>query len=146
MPIRKFEDSLPLQLLKAREASMLLFRPVLNNNGLTEQQWRVLRALYDYKELEPKELAQRCCLLSPSLTGILNRLHQQGYIKKRKSVKDQRCTIVSLTEKSDQIFQKLSIEIESRYNKFASYYGEKNLDSLMEMLKDLSELDISQLT
>ena len=57
---------------------MLFFRPLLHDNAITEQQWRILRALYNYRELESKELAKRCCILSPSLTGILKRLATAG--------------------------------------------------------------------
>lgn len=139
--MRKFEDSLPLQLLKAREATMLFFRPLLHENALTEQQWRVLRALYAFNELESKELANHCCLLSPSLTGILKRLEQQGYVQRRKSEEDQRRTIISLTDQSNELFSRLSPEVEARYKAFTQRYGEDKLDELMEMLKDLSELE-----
>ncbi|WP_299177386.1 homoprotocatechuate degradation operon regulator HpaR [uncultured Neptuniibacter sp.] len=139
--MRKFEDSLPLQLLKAREATMLFFRPLLHENSLTEQQWRVLRALYAYNELESKELANRCCLLSPSLTGILKRLEQQGYVKRRKSEEDQRRTIISLTDKASELFQRLSPEVEARYKTFTERFDEEKLKQLMEMLKELSELE-----
>lgn len=138
--MRKFEDSLPLQLLKAREATMLFFRPLLHENALTEQQWRVLRALYAYKELESKELANHCCILSPSLTGILKRLKQQGYVQSRKSEEDQRRTIISLTDKSTELFQRLSPDVETLYKSFTDRYGEKKLKQLMELLKELSEL------
>lgn len=139
--MRKFEDSLPLQLLKAREATMLFFRPLLHENALTEQQWRVLRALYAFKELESKELANHCCLLSPSLTGILKRLEQQGYVQRRKSAEDQRRTIISLTEQSNELFSRLSPEVEARYKAFTQRYGEEKLEELMEMLKELAELE-----
>ena len=43
--MRDIELSLPLQLLKAREAAMARFRPMLRSHGLTEQQWRVIRVL-----------------------------------------------------------------------------------------------------
>jgi len=139
--MRKFEDSLPLQLLKAREATMLFFRPLLHENSLTEQQWRVLRALYAYNEMESKELANRCCLLSPSLTGILKRLQQQGYVQRRKSEEDQRRTIISLTDKANELFQRLSPEVEASYKAFIECYSEKKLNELIEMLKELSELE-----
>ncbi|PIE25075.1 MAG: homoprotocatechuate degradation operon regulator HpaR [Neptuniibacter caesariensis] len=139
--MRKFEDSLPLQLLKAREATMLFFRPLLHENALTEQQWRVLRALYAYNEMESKELANRCCLLSPSLTGILKRLEQQGYVQRRKSQEDQRRTIIRLTDQANELFQKLSPEVEERYKHFTDRYDEKKLKLLIEMLKELSELE-----
>ncbi len=47
IPLRAFEDSLPMALMRAREAVMRYFRPVLSEHDLTEHQWRVLRALRD---------------------------------------------------------------------------------------------------
>ncbi|MBN3560936.1 homoprotocatechuate degradation operon regulator HpaR [Aliamphritea spongicola] len=139
--MRKFEDSLPLQLLRAREATMLFFRPLLHDNSLTEQQWRILRALYNYKELESKELAKRCCILSPSLTGILKRLAQQGYIQRRKCHEDQRRALISLTDKAYDLFERLSPEVEAAYAAFINRYSEEKLEELMSMLKELSELE-----
>jgi len=138
--MRKFEDSLPLQLLKARETTMLFFRPLLHENAITEQQWRVLRALHTYCELDSKELAKRCCILSPSLTGILKRLEQQNYIQRRKPDDDQRCSLISLTEKATALFQRLSPQVEAHYNEFIKRYSEKKLNQLMSMLKELSQL------
>lgn len=37
--------NLPQLLLQSREALMQRFRPMLNELGVTEQQWRILRAL-----------------------------------------------------------------------------------------------------
>src|SRR5208283_3623306 len=45
VPMREFSRSLPMSLLRAREAVMRHFRPSLRRHGLTEQQWRILRAL-----------------------------------------------------------------------------------------------------
>ena len=36
--MRKFDQSLPMALLRARELTMSYFRPLLNAQGLTEQQ------------------------------------------------------------------------------------------------------------
>ena len=55
--IRPFTESLPMALLQAREAAMRLFRPMLAEHDLTEQQWRVLRALSSAEgPLEPGEI------------------------------------------------------------------------------------------
>jgi len=45
VPMREFSRSLPMSLLRAREAVMRQFRPSLRRHDLTEQQWRILRAL-----------------------------------------------------------------------------------------------------
>lgn len=139
--MRKFDDSLPLQLLKARESTMVFFRPLLQEHSLTEQQWRVMRALHAYTELESKELASVCCILSPSLTGIIKRLEQQGYVKRRKSPEDQRCTLISLTDEANELFRELSPEVEKAYKNFTDRFGEDKLKDLMSMLKELAQLE-----
>jgi len=138
--MRKFEDSIPLQLLKAREATMSFFRPILQEMSLTEQQWRVIRALNEYNELESKQLAERCCILSPSLTGIINRLEQQGLIQRRKSPEDQRRVLLSLTDTAKQMFEEVSPRLEARYKAMAEQISEEKLDQLNALLAELCEL------
>src|SRR5690349_9893825 len=67
LPMRAFTKSLPMELLRAREAVMRQFRPALRDNGVTEQQWRILRALAHSGPLEVSALAEATCLLAPSL-------------------------------------------------------------------------------
>src|SRR5665647_1001577 len=57
IPMRDFSRSLPMALLRARESVMRHFRPSLRAHGLTEQQWRILRALSSHGEIEVTELA-----------------------------------------------------------------------------------------
>ncbi|MDI3326524.1 homoprotocatechuate degradation operon regulator HpaR [Pontibacterium granulatum] len=138
--MRKFEDSIPLQLLKAREATMSFFRPILQEISLTEQQWRVIQALNEYTELESKQLAERCCILSPSLTGIINRLEQQGLIQRRKSPDDQRRVLLSLTDEAKQMFEDVSPRLDARYKAMAEQISEEKLELLNELLGELCKL------
>ncbi len=138
--MRKFDDSLPLRLLKAREAAMGFFRPLLQEIPLTEQQWRVIRALNEFEELESKQLAELCCILSPSLTGIINRLEQQGYIKRRKSIEDQRRILLSLTEKSKEMFARVSPLLEARYQEMTERFSPEDMKTLEELLNKLCDV------
>lgn len=140
--MRKFEDSLPLQLLKARETSMSFFRPLLQENDITEQQWRILRALYEYGELDYKQLASMCCILSPSLTGIINRLEKQGYVHRQKDRSDQRRILLKQTHKAQQLFERLSPEVEAQYQKFSKTFGAKKMEQLCVLLNDLAKLKL----
>lgn len=138
--MRKFEDSLPLQLLKARETSMQFFRPLLQENNLTEQQWRILRALKAYEELELNQLAECCCILRPSLTGIIKRLEQQGYIKRRRSEEDHRRILLTLTEQALALFERVSPEVDARYETFIQHFGQDKLAQLSQLLHELAAL------
>jgi len=79
-PMRDFSRSLPMSLLRAREAVMRQFRPSLRNHGLTEQQWRILRALTTVDAIEVTELARVAFLLGPSLSRILRDLEARDLI------------------------------------------------------------------
>src|SRR5258708_12574975 len=74
VPMREFSRSLPMSLLRAREAVMRHFRASLRNYDLTEQQWRFLRALASVDTIEVPELARVALLLGPTLSRILRDL------------------------------------------------------------------------
>ncbi len=138
--MRKFEDSIPLKLLKAREVTMSFFRPILQEIPLTEQQWRVIRALNEYRELESKQLAEHCSILSPSLTGILNRLEQMDYIQRRKSPDDQRRTLITLTDRAQKMFNEMSPRLEARYRDMTDKLSAEDMAALDAILTKLCKL------
>lgn len=138
--MRPFQQSLPLKLLKAREATQAFFRPILLQAGLTEQQWRVMRALQGGEELETRQLADICCLLSPSLSGIINRLEAAGYLERRRSTEDQRRIMIRLTEQSHQLFERISPRLEARYIEMVSQLSEEKIAQLSELLDEVTQL------
>src|SRR4030081_2721325 len=90
VPMREFSRSLPMSLLRAREAVMRHFRPSLRDHGLTEQQWRILRALPVIDANEVTELARVAFLLGPSLSRILRDLEARHLIERKVVKADQR--------------------------------------------------------
>src|ERR1700722_16121357 len=80
--IREFSHSLPMLLLRGREAVMRYFRPGLLEHGVTEQQWRVLRALSTADEMDVRMLANVTYLLPPSLSRILKDMRRRGLVKR----------------------------------------------------------------
>ena len=138
--MRKYEDSIPLKLLKAREVTMAFFRPVLQEIPLTEQQWRVIRALDEYEELESKQLADLCCILSPSLTGIISRLEQQGYIPRRRSPEDQRRVLISLTEEAKEMFARISPTLQETYQEITRQFSPESMEELDKLLNKLCQI------
>src|SRR5438477_1119145 len=97
VPMRDFSRSLPMALLRAREQVMRHFRPSLRAHGLTEQQWRILRALAAADDIEVTELARLAYLLGPSLSRILRDLEDRRLIRRRSVKADLRRSMVSIT-------------------------------------------------
>lgn len=142
--MRDFDDSLPLKLLKAREVTMSYFRPVLQEVSLTEQQWRVIRALKQYPDSESKELAKRCSILSPSLTGILTRLEQQDLITRRRSSEDQRVVLISLTPKAQSMFDEVAPLVDERYQFLTKQLSANDMKKLDQLLNKVLALKIDE--
>jgi homoprotocatechuate degradation regulator HpaR len=138
--MQKLEDSLTLQLLRSRESAMMFFRPILQDTGFTEQQWRVIRVLNDNKQLDAKQLAERCCILSPSLTRIISRLEADGLIIRIRSEHDQRITLLSLSDKATQIFKDISPKIDKAYASLIGKLGEEKMQQLSRLLTEVTRL------
>lgn len=133
--LRDFEHSLPMALLKAREAAMARFRPMLRDHGLTEQQWRVIRALADYDKIDASELARRSFLLAPSLTRILQHLEREKLVKRLSDASDQRRSMLTLTAKGRKLFSEVAPDSAALYDDIESAFGKKHLETLYELLE-----------
>ncbi len=132
--LRDFRRSLPMELLKAREAAMSRFRPMLRDHGFTEQQWRVIRALSDYAGIDATELARHSFLLAPSLTRILQYLEGENLVTRRSDARDQRRAVFSLTRKGRAAFDRVAPYSESLYANIEAEFGRDRLETLYTLL------------
>lgn len=137
--LRGFEHSLPMELLKAREAAMARFRPMLRDHGLTEQQWRVIRALADYDNIDASELARRSFLLAPSLTRILQHLESEKLVKRLSDASDQRRSVLTLTAKGKKVFSEVAPDSAALYEDIESRFGSDRLALLYELLEEFHQ-------
>ena len=140
----KPRQSLTLALLQAREAAMSFFRPSLNEHGLTEQQWRIIRILEQHGELEIYQLAELACILKPSMTGVLVRMETAGMVHRRKAEQDQRRVLVTLADKGKASFESMSLCMEANYQRLQDQLGEEKLQTLLGLLDDLKNINIKR--
>ena len=130
-----------MALLRARELTMGYFRPMLNEHGLTEQQWRVIRVLQEYGELEFHDLSRVAWIQPPSLTGILTRLERAALVRRTRSRSDQRRLHLSLSRAGLRRFETVSREAEQRYGLIERRLGRTRLRSLMKILREFDRLE-----
>ncbi|WP_186101141.1 homoprotocatechuate degradation operon regulator HpaR [Burkholderia gladioli] len=134
--------NLTMLLLEARETLIGRFRPILKEVSLTEQQWRIMRLLDGEPkgELEAGQIAKRCCILSPSLTGVLERLERDGMITRMRSTEDQRRLLVALTERSRQLVRRIAPRIDDQYRQLEQQLGSDTLRDVYSALDRLLEV------
>ena len=138
IPIRGFNQSLPMMLLKAREAAMSRFRPMLRKHNLTEQRWRVIRVIYEHNHIDASELAEKSFLLSPSLTRILRYLESEKIVLRSGDIKDLRRSVFRLTNKGKEIINRVAPETESIYSDIERIFGSKEFSKIFNLLEKFS--------
>ena len=135
--MRPFQRSLPMQLMLAREAVMQRFRPHLNEHGLTDQQWRIVRALNEVEALDIAALGRVCCLHTASLSRTLPNLEAEGLVSRKADTQDQRRISVSLTAKGRRLFETVAPQSEAIYARLAQEIGPERLEQIYGLLDEV---------
>lgn len=126
--------NVPLLLLKTRELFMDELRPAMTRQDFTDQQWRIVRVLREEGELEPRELCEKCCILSPSMAGILKRMEEEGMITKSPSETDKRRVLVRLTPQVETKIDQVITENRQVYANLYKKIGDKDMQALITVL------------
>ena len=85
-----------------------LYRPLLDELGLTYPQYLVLLVLWEMQEATVKELGDRLYLDSGTLTPLLKRLETNDLILRTRSQEDERKVVIRLTEKGQALKERAS--------------------------------------
>jgi len=136
--MRPFDQSLPMALLRAREAVMRGFRRVLREYGLNEQEWRIIRALMEVDQIDIGELAERVFILKPSATRTVKNLQSRKLVNRHKSSRDQRRAYISLTPEARDLFDRLAPKNEAEYSRITSVIGGSDMEELYELLRRIT--------
>jgi homoprotocatechuate degradation regulator HpaR len=138
---RNTRRSLPIALLRAREAVMGHFRPMLAEHDITEQQWRVIRILAEAGTVDASEMADKAFILAPSLTRIIRTLEERGIITKSKDDNDGRRVLLEITPAGLAIINEVAPESRLIYDKLEKRFGRERIDQLLDMLDELAALN-----
>ena len=138
-PFPETSKALPIAMLRAREAIMVSFRPILAKHGFTEQQWRVLRVLGEKGNSDAGQVAFDACILAPSLSRIIGKLEKEKFISRFVDQKDGRRVNLVLTPLGQDILKKIVPDMDVVYKAIQKRYGEEKLAKLLELLGGVSE-------
>jgi homoprotocatechuate degradation regulator HpaR len=138
---RNTRRSLPIALLRAREAVMTHFRPMLAEHDITEQQWRVIRILAERGVVDASEMADRAFILAPSLTRIIRSLEERSIITKARDESDGRRVLLQITPAGLAIIDEVAPESRLIYDKLEKRFGRERIDQLLDMLDELASIN-----
>lgn len=136
--LRQTRRSLPMALLRAREAVMENFRPMLASLKVTEQQWRVLRVLAEAESIDATEVAKRAAILAPSLTRIVRLLEKRKLLRRRKDKVDKRRVILEIAPHGLELIARGAPQSQAVHKLLEERFGQDRLNTLLDLLAEVT--------
>ncbi|MEQ9422770.1 MAG: MarR family transcriptional regulator [Cyclobacteriaceae bacterium] len=93
-------------LYAASRQATKVYGPLLKELDITYPQYLVLLVLWEHKEMKVSEIGNLLMLESNTLTPLLKRLEQRGFVFRLRSNTDERCVTISLTENGEKLKSK----------------------------------------
>lgn len=136
----KLENQLCFPLYACSKEIVRLYKPYLDELDLTYTQYITMMVLWEKESLGVKELGEALYLDSGTLTPLLKKLEAKGLVKRQRCEEDERCLLVSLTEKGKGLKDK-ALPIPEAISSYV-HISEEEKSQLYDLLyKILARLD-----
>lgn len=104
--VLKLENQLCFPLYACSKEIVRKYKPFLDEIDLTYTQYITMMVLWEHKEISVKDLGEFLYLDSGTLTPVLKKLEQKGYVTRARDVQDERVLNVTITEAGEELKEK----------------------------------------
>lgn len=111
----------------------------LKKLGITSSQCAVLDYLFhtSKEEVSQRDVERHLCLKNPTVTGLLKRLDEKGYILCVPNVKDKRKKNIYLTEKAYDIQRRMEAERKKQDRELTRGMSRREIEAVRKNLEKL---------
>ncbi len=102
----KLENQLCFPLYAVSKEIVRVYKPYLDELDLTYTQYIAMMVLWEHKQMNVKELGEHLYLDSGTLTPVLKKLENKGWIERSRSKEDERVLNVTLTSQGEELREK----------------------------------------
>ena len=102
------DDQMCFALYAASRAVVGLYRPMLDEVGLTYPQYLVMLVLWERRTATIKEIGALLHLDYGTLTPLLKRLEASGHLERKRRVDDERSVDIVLTPQGEQLRERVA--------------------------------------
>lgn len=104
--VLKLENQLCFPLYVCAKEIVRAYKPYLDELDITYTQYITMMVMWEYRELRVKEIGEHLYLDSGTLTSVLKKLEEKGFVTRKRSEKDERDLIVKITDKGTALKRK----------------------------------------
>jgi MarR family transcriptional regulator, organic hydroperoxide resistance regulator len=116
------------------------YQPFMDKLGLTYPQYLVMMTLWEKDNIPVKVITEKLILNTNTVTPLLKRMEKQGFIKRKRTVRDERKVLLRLTNKGKHL-QKKAAGIPEKVSEalLSGSLKRKDLESLKILLDKVIE-------
>lgn len=137
--VLKLENQICFPLYACSKEIVRKYKPFLDEIDLTYTQYITMLVLWEHKEISVKDLGEYLYLDSGTLTPVLKKLEQKGYVSRARDTRDERVLNVTITEEGELLKEK-AVEIPAKIGGCVSLPVEDALklyEILQKILKNI---------
>jgi DNA-binding MarR family transcriptional regulator len=133
-PFDSPEEEAILNILRTSDWISNRLGRLFRDYDLTSSQYNVLRILRGEGEPMPSlEIADRLIQIVPAITGLIDRLEQQGLVARRRCKEDRRVVYVGIVEKGLRVLKQLDGPLGALQRELIGHLNRKELKELSQL-------------
>ena len=109
----------------------------LADSKLTHQQVIVIKLIAHNNEMTVTDLCREMSLAKGTVSGIVSRLEQCGYLEKSKKADDKRNTYIRFSPKGIKLAQKFRVSIQESFDKIFKDCTQEEMDDFVKSLRNI---------
>jgi DNA-binding MarR family transcriptional regulator len=134
------DDYLAALLAQASRLISTEFHEVVQANGFSVTEWRILATLVGSEEMSIGGLAQISVTKQPTVTRLLDRMELKGYVERVAHETDRRITLVRITPRGQKIIASLIEKAKEHERRVLEPFGLTRAEELKATLRRIIEL------
>lgn len=136
--VLKLENQLCFPLYVCSKEIVRKYKPFLDEIDLTYTQYITMMVMWEHKQITVKDMGNLLFLDSGTLTPVLKKLEQKGYITRERNEKDERLLNVTITDIGEKLKEK-AVEIPYKLSSCVEL-GQEDAEKLYELLYKILNL------
>lgn len=120
----KLENQFCFPLYACSNELVKAYKPYLDELNLTYTQYLTMIVMWEHEKLRVIDISRYLYLNSSTLTPLLKRLEEKGYLKRQRSAQDKRDLIVTLTD-SGKILKERAVSVSQRLGACVEFEAQK---------------------
>lgn len=130
------EQEAILNILRTSDQFQNRFGRLFREYDLTHSQYNVLRILRgEGKAMPCQEIGDRMIQVVPAMTGLLDRLENQGFVSRDRCTEDRRVIYVELTETAKEVLKRMDGPVTELHKQLIGHLTQTELKELSRLLE-----------